>query len=72
MDSWHRWAILGGVLVATIVVAWLLDHLIGRRRMPPEMVTRYRILRRSIVNGTKPDRHNWLTPVNVTATAPAR
>jgi small-conductance mechanosensitive channel len=51
MDSWHRWAILGGVLVATIVVALLLDRLIGRRRMPPEMVTRYRILRRSVVWG---------------------
>jgi len=51
MDSWHRWAILGGVLIATIVVAWLLDRVIGRRRMPPEMVTRYRILRRSVVWG---------------------
>jgi branched-chain amino acid aminotransferase len=26
----------------------------------------------AIVTGSKPDRHNWLTPVNVTATAPAR
>jgi branched-chain amino acid aminotransferase len=26
----------------------------------------------AIVNGTKPDRHNWLTAVNVTASAPAR
>src|SRR5690349_15291995 len=51
MGSWHRWAILGGVLIATAATAWLIDRRIGRRGMAPEVATRYRILRRSVVSG---------------------
>ncbi|OAI56055.1 hypothetical protein AYO48_01830 [Gaiella sp. SCGC AG-212-M14] len=36
------------VMVATIVVARLIDRRIARRDLPPEAITRYRILRRSI------------------------
>jgi small-conductance mechanosensitive channel len=37
-----------GVMVVTIVVARLIDRRIARRDLPPEAITRYRILRRSI------------------------
>ena len=37
-----------GVMVLTIVVARLIDRRIARRDLPPDAITRYRILRRSI------------------------
>ena len=48
MSPWTRLAIVVGVMVVTIVVARLIDRRIGRRDLPPEAITRYRILRRSI------------------------
>ena len=48
MSPWTRLAIVVGVMVATIVVARLIDRRIARRDLPPEAITRYRILRRSI------------------------
>ncbi|HEY7198162.1 MAG TPA: mechanosensitive ion channel domain-containing protein [Gaiellaceae bacterium] len=52
MDSdWLRRALIAGaVLVIAIVVARLVDRAIGRRiKHQPESLTRYRVLRRSIV-----------------------
>jgi small-conductance mechanosensitive channel len=50
MPYWHRLAIVGGVLLLTAAVSWLIDRRIARRGgLPPETATRYRILRRSIV-----------------------
>jgi small conductance mechanosensitive channel len=50
MPWWHRLAIVGGVLLVTGLVSWLIDRRIARGGgLPPEAVTRYRILRRSIV-----------------------
>jgi small-conductance mechanosensitive channel len=49
MPYWHRLAIVGGVLLVTAIVSWLVDRGIARRDLPPEAVTRYRILRRSLV-----------------------
>jgi small-conductance mechanosensitive channel len=49
MPWWHRLAIVGGVLIVTAAVAKLIDARIARRDLPPEAVTRYRVLRRSIV-----------------------
>src|ERR671934_249385 len=48
MPLWHRLAIVGVVLFVTIVVARLTDRRIARRDLPPEAITRYRVLRRSI------------------------
>src|SRR6476660_4199701 len=48
MPSWHRLAIVAGVLVVTAIVARLIDKRISRRDLPPEAATRYRILRRTI------------------------
>src|SRR5437762_4888689 len=49
MPSWQRLAVLGGVILVTAVVAELVDRRLGRRSLPPEAVTRYRVLRRALV-----------------------
>ncbi len=49
MPWWHRLAVLGGVLLATLVVARLVDRRMARRDLPAAAVTRYRILRRSVI-----------------------
>src|SRR6266480_79849 len=48
MLFWHRLAIVTAVLIATAVVARLIDRRIARRDLQPEAATRYRILRRSV------------------------
>jgi small conductance mechanosensitive channel len=48
MPLWHRLIIVGVVLLATTVVARLVDRRIARRELPPEAMTRYRVLRRSV------------------------
>src|SRR4029077_1001643 len=48
MSPWTRLAIVVVVMVVTIVVARLIDRRIARQDLPPEAITRYRILRRSI------------------------
>jgi len=48
MSPWTRLAVVVGVMVVTIVIARLIDRRIARRDLPPEAITRYRILRRSI------------------------
>jgi len=51
MPLWHRLVVFAAVLVVTAVVARLADRAIARRQLAPEAVTRYRVLRRSIVTG---------------------
>jgi small-conductance mechanosensitive channel len=49
-QDWKRIAIAGAVVVITLVVAKLIDRAISRRlRLTPEALTRYRVLRRSIM-----------------------
>jgi small-conductance mechanosensitive channel len=48
MPWWHRPAIVAAVLLATAVVANLIDRRMRKRDLPPEAATRYRVLRRSI------------------------
>src|SRR5436309_3059691 len=48
MPFWHRLIVVGVVMFVTIVVARLIDRRIARRDLPPEAITRYRIVRRSI------------------------
>jgi small-conductance mechanosensitive channel len=48
MPTWQRLTVLGSVLLVTVVVARLIDRRIARRDLPPEAITRYRVLRRSI------------------------
>jgi small conductance mechanosensitive channel len=49
-EIWQRVAIAGGVIVATLIVARIVDRLIGRRlQVRPETRTRYEVIRRSAV-----------------------
>src|SRR2546425_1890106 len=48
MPFWHRLIVVGVVMFATIVVARLIDRRIARRDLPPEAITHYRIVRRSV------------------------
>src|SRR5213592_3588151 len=48
MPLWHRLAVVGAVMLVTIVVARLIDRRIARRDLPPEAMTRYRVVRRSV------------------------
>src|SRR6266480_1295197 len=48
MPLWQRLVIVGVVLVVTTVVARLIDRRIARRDLPPEAITRYRVVRRSV------------------------
>ena len=48
MPFWHRLIVVGVVMFVTILVARLIDRRIARRDLPPEAITRYRIVRRSV------------------------
>jgi small-conductance mechanosensitive channel len=50
MPWWHRLAVVGGVLLATVIAARLVDRRLVRRDLPPGAATRYRVLRRSIIS----------------------
>src|SRR5437868_8565331 len=49
MPFWHRAAIAAAVIVVATVGAKLVDLALGRRTLPPEAVTRYRVVRRTVV-----------------------
>jgi small-conductance mechanosensitive channel len=51
MPFWHRVIIAAVVFAAVSVLARLVDWRLARRHLPPEMVTRYRVLRRTISVG---------------------
>src|SRR5437763_2238709 len=48
MPLWHRLAVVGVVMLSTIVTARLIDRRIARRQLAPEAITRYRVARRSV------------------------
>src|SRR6266567_5603616 len=48
MPFWHRLIVVGVVMFVTLVVARLIDRRIARRDLPPEAITRYRVVRRSV------------------------
>src|SRR5919201_589462 len=49
MPLWQRLIIVGVVLLVTTVVARLIDRRIARRELSSEAITRYRVLRRSVM-----------------------
>jgi small-conductance mechanosensitive channel len=49
MGLWQRWLIVGGIVVLATVLAKLVDWRMSRRELPPGAVTRYRVLRRSLM-----------------------
>jgi small conductance mechanosensitive channel len=48
MPLWHRLAVVGVVMLVTVVVARLIDRRIARQELAPEAITRYRVVRRSV------------------------
>src|SRR6059058_5082758 len=48
MTVWHRWIVVGVVLVLTAVLARIIDRRIARRELSREAMTRYRVLRRGV------------------------
>jgi small-conductance mechanosensitive channel len=51
MPLWHRLAVAGAVFVVAAAVATLVDRRMSRKQLAPEAVTRYRVLRRSVMTG---------------------
>ena len=49
MDDWHRWLVFGCVLLVTLILARLVDRLMARRDLPPDVRTRYQVLRRTVL-----------------------
>jgi small-conductance mechanosensitive channel len=49
MGLWQRWLIVGGIVVLAAVLAKLVDWRMSRRELPPGAVTRYQVLRRSLM-----------------------
>src|SRR3954449_13698 len=48
MPFWHRLIVAGVVFLVVSLLARIVDWRLSRRTLPPEMITRYRVLRRSI------------------------
>ena len=49
MDLWHRWLIVGGIVVIAMVLAKLVDWRMSRARASAGAITRYQVLRRSVM-----------------------
>jgi small conductance mechanosensitive channel len=48
MEFWERLIAVGVLIAASLLIALIVDRRIARRDLPPEAVTRYRVLRRSV------------------------
>ena len=54
-DWWKRAAIVAAVVLIALAVARLADRALTRRlKLEPQAMTRYRVLRRSLVAGSSP------------------
>jgi small conductance mechanosensitive channel len=49
MPLWQRMTVFGGVLLVTLIAARLVDRRFARSDLPAATVTRYRVLRRSVI-----------------------
>jgi len=49
MELWQRLLVVAGVVVLATILAKLVDWRMSRRELPPQAVTRYRVLRRSLM-----------------------
>ena len=49
MELWERLLVVAAVVLLAAVLAKLVDWRMARRQLPPEAVTRYRVLRRSLM-----------------------
>lgn len=51
MHDWYRLAVVGVVVMLTLLLSEIVDHALARRKLDPSATTRYRILRRSVRAG---------------------
>jgi small-conductance mechanosensitive channel len=51
MEFWERLVVVAIVVAGSLILAKLVDRRIARRELPPGSVTRYRVLRRSVMTG---------------------
>src|ERR671922_1706622 len=49
MELWQRLLVVAGVVALAAALAKLVDWRMSRRELPPEAVTRYRVVRRSLM-----------------------
>jgi small-conductance mechanosensitive channel len=49
MPLWHRTIVFGAVLIATLIAARIVDRRLARSDLPAATVTRYRVLRRTVL-----------------------
>jgi small-conductance mechanosensitive channel len=49
MPLWHRMLVFGAVLLLTLIAARIVDRRLARRDLPAATVTRYRVLRRTVL-----------------------
>jgi small-conductance mechanosensitive channel len=49
MEIWERWLLVGGIVLGTLILAKIVDWRMSQRQLPPAAVTRYQILRRSLM-----------------------
>jgi len=49
MELWHRLLVVLGVVLLAAIFAKVVDWRMSKRELPPEAVTRYRVLRRSLM-----------------------
>lgn len=49
MELWERLLVVAGVVALAATLAKLVDWRMSRRQLPPQAVTRYRVLRRSLM-----------------------
>ncbi|HEU5065096.1 MAG TPA: mechanosensitive ion channel domain-containing protein [Gaiellaceae bacterium] len=49
MDIWERWFLVAAIIAGATILAKIVDWRMSRRNLPPAAVTRYRVLRRSLM-----------------------
>ena len=49
MELWERWLLVALIIVGATILAKAVDWRMSRRDLPPRAVTRYRVLRRSLM-----------------------
>ena len=49
MELWQRWLFVASIIVGAAILAKIVDWRMSRRELPPGTVTRYRVLRRSVM-----------------------
>src|SRR6185312_5716483 len=79
MPFWHRLVIAGAVFLVVSLVARVVDAVLARKTLEPVMVTRYRVLRRSITAvilvvgfSSQPTLGNFVAGLLIAITQPVR